>query len=108
MDEKDIKFLNERLFKDMAHEIITKGSKDQKALEWTEFKYVKIRYKARLAEAKVFIENFVVEKMREIKRLRDSEDARFYKEHPDYKPNISDKSETSGNASIMTTYEAVQ
>jgi hypothetical protein len=35
----------------MAHEIITKGSKDQKALEWTEFKYVKIRYKARLAEA---------------------------------------------------------
>jgi len=46
--------------------------------------------------------------MREIKRLRDSEDARFYKEHPDYKPNISDKSETSGNASIMTTYEAVQ
>lgn len=91
----------------MAYEIITKDSKDRKALEWTEFKYVKIRYKARLAEAKVFIENFVFEKMRDIKRIRDSEDARFFKEHPNAKPNLTEKSETSANASIMTTYEAV-
>ena len=84
------------LFRGMAYEMINKGSKDRKAMEWTEFKYVKIRYRSRLAEAKVFIENFVYEKMKEKKRLRDYEDAKFFAAHPQAKPDLS------ANTSIMT------
>lgn len=65
-------------------------------MEWTEFKYIKTRYKHILDQAKVFIDKFVFQKMKERRMMRDSEDAKFFAAHPQSKPDLTP------NGSIMT------
>lgn len=61
---------------------MSKSSKSKSGMEWSEFKFVKIKFKARLAETRVFIENFVYEKMKAYKRRAEAEDAKFFAAHP--------------------------
>lgn len=66
------------LFRGLADEIMRNSITSKNGMEWSEFKFVKIKFKARLAETHVNIENFVNKKMREYKKRAEAEDAKFF------------------------------